>query len=333
MTPAPAPLRISHRHHILHPMPASNRHLVSIIVPSFNQGRYIRETVESCLAQDYRPIEVLVIDGASTDNTLDVLHQYDDVPEIRWVSEKDSGVADAVNKGLRLAKGTIAGIQSSDDAYLQGALSNAVSHFSERPELGVVYGDLVYVDASGTELKRSRTAPYSLENFLSTRTLILQPAAFFRLDLAKNVGGWNPDYFVCDTEMWLRMLYRAPARKVDAIWGLRRLHCEQRNTRAADIVTSYARMIDHSPDIATSSCRLRCAAQCGKHVMAANYNPSGCTVFRLYSYWRAFLSFPAIAKTPHIAAALFPGYWHLRKWCTRLSRGLNRLKRVGSHSE
>ena len=89
--------------------------LVSIIVPSFNQGRFIKETIDSILGQDYRPIEVLVLDGASTDETVEVLSRYESVPELIWRSEPDNGVVDAVNKGLKRASGEIIGIQSSDD--------------------------------------------------------------------------------------------------------------------------------------------------------------------------------------------------------------------------
>src|SRR6185503_12008114 len=100
--------------------------LVSIIIPSFNQGRFIKETIDSILSQDYRPIEVLVLDGASTDETVQVLSSYEGVPELTWVSERDGGVVDAVNKGLMRARGEIIGIQSSDDLYLPGAISAAV---------------------------------------------------------------------------------------------------------------------------------------------------------------------------------------------------------------
>ena len=103
--------------------------LISVIVPSFNQGAFIRKTIESALQQDYRPIEVVVMDGASTDNTVDILKSFGDIPELRWVSEPDQGVVDAVNKGLRLARGEIAAIQSSDDFYLPGAFSTV----AERP--------------------------------------------------------------------------------------------------------------------------------------------------------------------------------------------------------
>src|SRR4051812_41118582 len=98
------------------------RPLVSVIIPSYNQGRFIRETIDSVLSQDYRPIEVLVFDGASKDETVSVLKSYD-APELQWWSEPDRGVVDAVNKGLARARGDIVAIQSSDDVYVPGAIS------------------------------------------------------------------------------------------------------------------------------------------------------------------------------------------------------------------
>src|SRR2546423_361332 len=104
------------------------RPLLSIVIPSYNQGAYIRETLESIFAQDYRPIEVLVLDGASSDETVDVLKSFD-APELQWWSEKDRGVVDAVNKGLARASGEIVAIQSSDDAYAPAAFSAAIEAF------------------------------------------------------------------------------------------------------------------------------------------------------------------------------------------------------------
>jgi len=102
----------------------NNKPLISIIIPNYNNGKYIRETINSALIQDYRPIEIIVIDGASTDDSVKILHEYDNMPEVKWISEPDKGVADAVNKGFTIAKGEICGIQSSDDYYLPNALSS-----------------------------------------------------------------------------------------------------------------------------------------------------------------------------------------------------------------
>src|SRR5262245_47637775 len=112
---------------LLHQLrPLAERPLVSIVVPSFNQGRFIRTTIDSVLQQAYRPLEIIVVDGGSTDETIDVLKAYGNLPELQWTSEPDHGVADAVNKGFQRARGDVIGIQSSDDWYTPGAVAAAV---------------------------------------------------------------------------------------------------------------------------------------------------------------------------------------------------------------
>ena len=170
-------------------MAEATRPLVSIIVPSYNQGRFIRRTLESILTQDYRPIEILVIDGASTDETVHVLREFESAPELDWVSERDSGVVEAVNKGFARARGEIGGIQSSDDFYLPGAISAGVRALRVDPTLAFAYGDVAKVDAEGHEISRSALAPFSLESVLTMATWIPQPSTFFRMGLAKELGG------------------------------------------------------------------------------------------------------------------------------------------------
>jgi len=291
--------------------PSSANPLVSIIIPSYNQGRYIKAAIESCLSQDYRPLEIIVVDGASKDDTVDVLKGFEHVPEVVWISEPDHGVADAVNKGFRMAKGTIAGIQSSDDAYLPGSVAAAVQEFLADDQLGVVYSNWVYVDAEGKNARDYVTGSYSLENFLSTDTLIPQHAAFFRLELALAVGGWNERYFVADTEMWLRMAFRTKFKKLETFWGVRRMHPEQRNQRADIIAEAFGRMIDESPDIAGAPSHVRRAAQCGKFLTKARYNPSGKKGAQWRNFWNAYLAYPSIRKSQNLSAHLVPGYWQL----------------------
>ncbi|MFM7854270.1 MAG: glycosyltransferase family 2 protein, partial [Flammeovirgaceae bacterium] len=119
--------------------------LVTIVTPSFNQGKYLERTIQSVLLQDYPNIEYIVIDGGSTDNSVEIIQKYQDKISY-WVSERDKGQSDAINKGWRLAKGTYCSYLNSDDALEQGAVSKVVNSFLANPDVGVVYGDYTFVD-------------------------------------------------------------------------------------------------------------------------------------------------------------------------------------------
>lgn len=258
----------------LQPLP--DQPLVSILVPSYNQGRFIRDTIDSVLRQDYRPLKIHVVDGASTDETTDVLRSYGPIPELEWISEPDKGVVDAVNKGFHRVQGDIIGIQSSDDMYLPGAISTIVEQFRRSAATGLVYGDTVKVDAMGHELLKYRIGPWSLENLFLLRTWIPQPSAFFRRELLDACGGWDDRIpYAPDTDLWIRMAYRTEVQKVDEYLSQRRMHDAQRDTQGGRIIRDYSRMIDQSPDIAGSSPEIRRAAQASKYLMKIRYNVGG----------------------------------------------------------
>lgn len=285
--------------------------LVSIIVPSFNQGRFIRRTLESIFSQDYRPLQVIVIDGASKDETVDVLRSFDGTPGFEWVSEPDSGVVEAVNKGFARARGVIGGIQSSDDFYLPGAISDGIAALLEDPALGFVYGDVAKVDAEGRELSRSKSGPYSLEGLLLKDSNVLQPATFFRLELAKALGGWREEVpYSADTDLWLRMALQAPARKLDVLMAQRSMHEAQRDTQGAKVVRDYGRMIDFLlPQFRAQG--LDGAARASKLLMANQYGrPS--ELVRVGRLWRASANAPKLTrKFPF--GAFIPWYYPVRK--------------------
>lgn len=262
--------------------------LVSIIVPSFNQGRFIRATIDSILSQDYRPLQIHVIDGGSKDETVDVLKSYGDIPELRWVSEPDKGVVDAVNKGFHQVSGDIVGIQSSDDTYLPGAISQAVATLTNNPDCGLVYGDTVKIDAAGNELSRYQIGPFSIENFFLFRTWIPQPSAFFRREMLDVCGGWDDRVpYAADTDLWMRIMFKTRVIKQDSFWSQRRIHDAQRDTQVARISRDFCRMIDQSADVAQASAEVQRMAEAAKHLIQVRYNGTNSDWNVAWHLWQA----------------------------------------------
>jgi cellulose synthase/poly-beta-1,6-N-acetylglucosamine synthase-like glycosyltransferase len=239
---------------------------------------------------------------------------------VRWVSEPDRGVVDAVNKGMRRVRGEICGIQSSDDAYLPGAFAQAVAAFAQRPDVALVYADAVKTDAAGCELARWRTGPFSIENFLSKQTVVLQPAAFFRRSAFEEAGGWSSDYFNADTECWLRMILRRPALKVDAFWGSRRMHEAQRDQQRERIVESYSRMTRDNPDVRNGPARWRRAARCGRLLHALRYAPDLPPWKRTWLLLHAVAAWPPAWKSVDLPGQVVPGWRALRRRWTEWNR-------------
>ena len=196
----------------------------SIITPSLNQAQFIRETIESVLGQDYPQVEYIVIDGGSTDETLDILRGYGD--RLTWVSEPDRGQSDAINKGFRMASGDVFGWLNSDDMYLPGALKAVADFFQENPPVGLVYGDVLYVGADGQLLKRKPAPEFEYRRLLQW-CFIPQPAAFFRSAVWHTVGGLARSlHYAFDWDLWLRMtqvceVQRLPATVAGFRWHRR----------------------------------------------------------------------------------------------------------------
>jgi glycosyltransferase involved in cell wall biosynthesis len=181
----------------------SGQPLVSIVTPSFNQGRFIRETIESVLGQDYPRIEYIVMDGGSTDETVKILREYDD--RLVWVSERDRGQADAINKGWRRARGAVLAYLNSDDTYLPGAVARAVACLEDHPGAGAVYGEGYHVDESGAILERYPTEPFSMGRLVET-CFICQPTVFLRRTAVERAGLLDEALHYCiDYDLWIRM--------------------------------------------------------------------------------------------------------------------------------
>jgi glycosyltransferase involved in cell wall biosynthesis len=184
------------------PAPQSTS-LVSVVTPSYNQGLFIEQTILSVLEQDYPAIEYLVMDGGSTDQTLDVLRKYSN--RLAFVSEKDRGQAHAVNKGFRRASGEILAFLNSDDTYLPGAVSAAVKGLQARPDAPFLYGDAYHIDEDGRILNRYPTEPFSSSR-LGDTCFICQPAVFIRRSALDKAGYLDEALNYClDYELWIRL--------------------------------------------------------------------------------------------------------------------------------
>lgn len=178
--------------------------LVSIVTPSYNQGRFIEETILSVINQDYPNIEYIVMDGGSTDQTLEILKKYDG--RLTWFSEKDKGQTDAINKGLRLAKGEILAYLNSDDTYLPGAVSRAVHYLTaENPDSSFVYGEGYHITAEGKIIERYPTESYDFRRLAET-CYICQPATFWKRGVIETIGLFDDGlYYAMDYDYWIRI--------------------------------------------------------------------------------------------------------------------------------
>jgi glycosyltransferase involved in cell wall biosynthesis len=183
---------------------------ISVITPSFNQAQFIERTVQSVLSQDYPNVEYIVMDGGSTDGTIEVLKKYSD--KIIWKSEKDNGQSDAINKGLKIATGDIVAYLNSDDTYEPGALKKVADFFENHQEKKWVLGKCRIINANDQEIRKPITfyknlflKRYSYGKLLA-ENFICQPAVFWKRELLNEIGYLNEnEHFCMDYEYWLRI--------------------------------------------------------------------------------------------------------------------------------
>lgn len=208
--------------------------LVSIVTPSYNQARFIEGTIQSVLSQDYPQIEYLVVDGGSTDHSVDIIRRYAD-RLTGWVSEKDRGQTDAINKGFARATGEILAWINSDDTYEPGAVSAAVEFLREHPEVGMVYGDCNYINEQGEVIGRFHSKQTSYRRIRQGYNHIPQQTMFFRAELWKQLGPLDPSFhFAMDYDLWTRISARSEIKYVPQTWANFRLHTSAKTLMADD---------------------------------------------------------------------------------------------------
>ena len=207
---------------------------ISIITPSFNQAEFLEETICSVLGQTYSNIEYLVIDGASTDGSVDLIKSYQQKIS-GWVSEPDRGQTDAINKGFSMATGEIIAWLNSDDTLMPEAVEQAAAYLDEHPAVGLVYGDANYIDKHSRVIGRFPAAQTSLAQLQRGYVHIPQQAAFIRKTLWDAVGPLDPDfYFAMDYDLWVRLATKSEIKYLPKLWGNFRLHADAKTVSADD---------------------------------------------------------------------------------------------------
>ncbi len=200
--------------------------LVSIVTPSLNQAQYLEKAIQSVLAQEYPRIEYIVVDGGSTDGSVDIIRGYE-AQLAWWISEPDEGHADALNKGFACASGDVLAWLNSDDYYYPGAIAQAMAFLRDHPDVGMVYGDADYLDPQGRVIGRFPAAQTDLQRMLRGYVHIPQATTFFRADIWEQVGPLDLSlFFAFDYDLWVKIAAQSELKYLHRTWAAFRLHEE-----------------------------------------------------------------------------------------------------------
>lgn len=220
---------------------------VTVITPSYNQAAFLPTTIDSVLNQDYSDIEYLIFDGGSTDGSCAVLEAIRD-PRARWVSEKDKGQSDALNKGLQAATGDILTYINSDDTLLPGAVRFAIEYFEAHPETDLLHGDCEAIDAEGRHIREMKSAPLGLAEWLTGRhPNVHQPGTFWRRRMMERLGLFDSSMnYAFDSDYWVRAALEG--FKLDYVPGMRaqyRFHDTSKTVSQTDrFYDDWLRIVD-----------------------------------------------------------------------------------------
>jgi glycosyltransferase involved in cell wall biosynthesis len=204
---------------------------ITVVTPSFNQGRFLEETLRSVHDQGYPNLEHIVMDGGSTDGSVEIIRRYASRLAY-WVSEPDGGQTAALINGFRRATGDVLCWLNSDDLFEPWTLREVAGFFRGCPDAHVVYGDATWIDAAGRVLRPKREHAWSRFIWMYDHNFISQPSTFWRRGVYEQVGGldarWN---FAMDGDLWIRFAEVAPLRHVRRLWSRERIYLDAKSQR------------------------------------------------------------------------------------------------------
>lgn len=273
--------------------------LVSIITPSYNQAKYLEQTILSVLNQDHPRIEYIVMDGASTDGSVDIIKKYAG-RLVHWESEKDKGQADAINKGFARATGEIIAWLNSDDYYLPGTIRTVVKVFEENPDAVLVYGNMLAVDENGKTFNTLNYKQLTLEDLLCFQ-IIGQPAVFMRRSALQKTDGLDSTFhFLLDHLLWIQIAKHGRILHIDQTWSAARYHAEAKNVaKAAEFGREAFRILEtiaQDKDLAATLLKIDRRAHASAFRVDARYLLDGGLPGKALQAWfRVLLIYPPVA--------------------------------------
>lgn len=271
--------------------------LVSIVTPSFNQGHFLEETILSVLDQDYPNIEYIIIDGGSTDGSVDIIRKYENRINY-WVSEPDKGQADAVNKGWQMSSGEILGWINSDDVYAPGAIGLAVSTLLATPAIGFVYGDAKVINSDGLIIGTRKSFPFDFKKLVTFDLVLNQPTVFLRRSLVETVGLLDTSLQMSmDTDYWFRLGHVALGMNIPYTMAYMRSHVKAKTIdRYAEFFPDSLAILDktfNEPALSKAVRALRAKAYSRAYYGAAGRAyQAGVHRTTLPLAWRALYTYP-----------------------------------------
>lgn len=208
--------------------------LVSIITPSYNQGKFIRETIESVLSQDYDDIEYIIIDGGSTDNTADIVREYEN--RLTFIMEQDNGQSNAINKGFKMAKGEIVAWLNSDDVYEPCCIKRVVKEFEENTKLGLLYGEGYIIDENSNKIRIfEHTQEFDYWKLVNFWDYIMQPTAFFKKTYLQKVGYLDEQLHYCmDWDLWIKLAAVSEVKYIPDLLACSREYADTKTNTGGD---------------------------------------------------------------------------------------------------